>query len=343
MNYAIILAGGVGSRFWPLSRSVEPKQFLEVCSKKPMITQTILRIRKCIVGKNIYLAANKLHKAKILQCLKGISAKTFFEPEGKNTFAPIGFLSAKIYSFDKEAVIIVLPCDHFIKNEAKFLCSLKKGIEIALQGYIVTMGIRPSRAETGYGYIRASSKIDRSGCLRAQAFIEKPDIKKAQRLLNDKRYFWNGGIFIFKASVLVEEIKKLMPAAFKTILKLTQGSSAISRHWHMLPSLSIDYAIMEKTKRMALLPVDFGWVDLGSWQAVAEIIGKDRNNNVFKGNCIDLESKNSLVWGQERLIATVGLKDVVVVDTPDALLVCAKDKTQEVKKLAQSLKRKNKF
>lgn len=340
MNYAIILAGGIGSRFWPLSRSVEPKQFLEVCSKTPLLAQTLKRTRSLIPVKNIYLAANKLHRKRILQCLRASSLPAyniFLEPEAKNTFAPIGLLSARIYSLDKKAVVAVLPCDHFIKDKERFLRLLKRGLEIADSGYIVTMGIRPTRPETGYGYIRARGKIKQSGCLRARAFIEKPDIKKAKRFLNDKRYFWNGGIFIFKAEVLLQEIRKFMPNAFKSLMKLAGSPAAIAKEWHLLPSLSIDYAIMEKTKKMALLPADFGWVDVGSWQAVEEVIGKGRNNNIFKGNCIDLESKNSLVWGQKRLVATVGLNNIVIVDTPDALLVCAKDKTQEVKRLVQKL------
>jgi len=343
MNYAIILAGGVGSRFWPLSRSLEPKQFLEVCSKKPMLAQTLGRVRGCIPAKNIYLAANKLHKAKISKCLKGLSVSArnlFLEPEAKNTFAPIGVLSARIYSMDKEAVVLVLPCDHIIKQKDKFLRLIKRGMEIARQNYIVTLGIRPIRPETGYGYIRTAGRIGKSRSLRAQAFIEKPTLKKAKQLIRNGRYFWNGGIFIFKAAVLLEEIKKFTPAAFKKITKLAQSSLATKKQWHALPKVSIDYAIMERTKRMALLPADFGWVDVGSWQAVAEVIGKDRNNNIFKGNCLDLESKNSLVWAHSRLVATIGLDNIVIVDTPDALLVCAKKKTQDVKKLVQKLQQK---
>ncbi len=341
MNYAIILAGGVGSRFWPLSRNLEPKQFLEVCSKTPLLTQTFKRIESFTSSKNIYIAANSLHKAKISECLRGFSVSPhniFLEPEAKNTFAPIGSLSARINSLDKQAVIAVIPCDHFIKQKGKFLRLLRKGLEIAKFDHIVTMGVRPTRAETGYGYIKASARINKSACLRADAFIEKPGIEKARRFLKDKKYFWNSGIFIFKAAVLLEEIKKLKPAAYKTIMKLSHSSSETAKHWHALPSLSIDYAIMEKTRRMVLLPADFSWVDMGSWQAIEEIIGKDRNNNIFKGNCIDLESKNSLVWGHSRLVATVGLNNIVVVDTPDALLVCAKDKTQNVKKLAEIVK-----
>jgi mannose-1-phosphate guanylyltransferase len=308
-----------------------------------MLAQTLQRIKGCIPGKNIYLAANKLHRVRILGCLRALSVpprNIFFEPEAKNTFAPIGFLSARIYSLDEQAVIAVLPSDHFIKHKEKFLRLLKAGMEIARLDYVVTMGVRPTRPETGYGYIRASGRINKSRCLRAQAFIEKPNIGRTRRFLKDRRYFWNSGIFIFKAAVLLEEIEKFMPAAYKTIMKLAQGSSAIAKYWHTLPSLSIDYAIMEKTKRMVLLQADFGWVDVGSWQAVEEVIGKDRNNNIFKGNCIDFESKNSLVWGHSRLVATVGLNNIVIVDTPDALLVCAKEKTQEVKKLVQLLERR---
>jgi mannose-1-phosphate guanylyltransferase/mannose-6-phosphate isomerase len=353
MNYAIILAGGIGSRFWPLSRNLEPKQFLNIGSKKSMLEESILRIIRLIKKENIYIAANKAHKHKIEECINEFNlsfSNILFEPEGKNTFAPIGVLSQKIYHIDPEAVIVVLPCDHFVKNKQRFLKLLNQGLEIANLGYIVTLGISPKRPETGYGYIKIKSK-PKSTCLagrqekaklyyEVEKIIEKPPLYQAKQFIQDKRYYWNSGIFIFRADVMLEEIRKIKPAVYKTIIKI-KNRKDLNNLWSRFPSLSLDYAIMEKTKNAAMLPADYGWLDLGSWQAIEEIAKKDKHKNIFRGHCVDMGSKNSIVWSQERTVATLGLDNLIVVNTEDALLVCAKDKAQDVKRIVQILKRKN--
>jgi mannose-1-phosphate guanylyltransferase len=344
MNYAIILAGGTGTRFWPASRGMEPKQFLEVCSKTPMLAETVKRIKGLMAERNVYIAANRLHRNKISRCLKTFCLpknNVFLEPEGKNTLAPIGFLTWKISKVNKDAVIIVLPCDHFIKDKAKFQKTFKKAVTVARQGYIVTLGVRPSRPETGYGYLESSGKIKGLGCLGVKRFVEKPNLGVAKKIFRNKKYYWNSGMFIFRADTFLNELRRWAPQVYRIVS--AESEKKVKILWKKLPSLSIDYGVMEKTDKIALLPTDFGWVDLGSWQAVEEVIGKDRNNNIFKGNCVDLESQSSLVWGQKRLVATAGLHNIVIVDTPDALLVCAKDKTQDVKKLVQLMQRKGKI
>ncbi len=355
MNYAIILAGGVGSRFWPLSRQTEPKQFLRVCSGKPMIDETIDRIAPLIKKENIYIATNKMHKEKIKEFIKrqGIMIKNvLFEPEGRNTFPPIIVLTQRINKIDPEAVISVLPCDHAIENDEKFVELLAKAISVSGGGNIITFGVSPKRPETGYGYIKIRAgvyKSTRAQATRAQEgtraqvyridkFIEKPDLATAKRLIKDKKYYWNSGIFVFKAEALMSETKRLLPDVYR-ILNSARDSN---RLWASLPATSMDYAIMERTKNSLLMPVDYGWLDLGSWQAIQEVMQKDKSGNIFKGKCLDIESKNTFVWSQDRLVASVGLRDVIIVDTKDALLVCAKDKTQDVKKLVQAL-RLNKF
>ncbi len=343
MNYAIILAGGIGSRFWPLSSDTQPKQFLPVCSTKPMLTETIERIRPFIKKGNIFVAANAKHRNKINSCLKlsGIKAKNiFFEPKGKNTFAPIAYLAKEIKKINPDAVISVLPCDHVIKNNKKFLGYLALAEKIAdNQRAIVTFGIEPKRAETGYGYIKIVSKCQSikvsKRCFKVEKFVEKPDEKMAKEYIKDRRYYWNSGIFIFRADVILEEIAKIQPQAFRN---LNQGLPFYAL-WESLPAVSIDYAIMEKTKKIILLPARYGWIDLGSWQAIEEIMKKDKNGNIFKGNCIDIGSKNTLVWSDCRKVATIGLKDVVIVETKDAVLVCAKGQTQAVKQVAQKFKK----
>ncbi len=341
MNYAIILAGGTGTRFWPLSRELEPKQFLNVCSSKPMIEEAIDRISPLIRKENIYIATSRIYNQKIRKCLKRLnisSSNILFEPESKNTFAPIAVLSKNINNLDSDAVIVVLPSDHFIKYQNRFLKLLSRGIEIARSGYIVSLGIPPKRPETGYGYIKTKSKIKNFYLI--EKFIEKPDLIQAKKFIADKRYYWNGGIFIFRPQVMLEEIKKFAPRVYKITIQI-KNKKDFNRLWHRLPSISVDYAIMEKTKRIALLPADCGWMDLGSWEAIGEIAKKDKNGNIFQGKSIDIGSKDTLVWSGKRLVTTLGLDNIIIVDTEDALLVCRKDRSQDVKKAVRLLKQKN--
>lgn len=341
MIYPIILAGGSGTRFWPLSRRTHPKQFLNICSDTPLIEQTIKRILGLTERKNIFIATNAVHHKNIKGCLKQLNINqknVLFEPESRNTLAPIGLLTKKIYLKDKKAIILVMPSDHYIKDEAKFLKSLKKAINVASKGYIVTLGVVPDSPETGYGYIKVKSRhkdfflIDR--------FIEKPDILRAKSFFKNRKFFWNAGIFIFRADVMLGEIEKFESRDFGIISKINSKAS-LSKLWQQITSISIDYAIMERTKKMALIPADFGWMDLGSWEAIERFSVKDKDGNVFKGNCIDIGSRGITAWARNRLLATLGLRNVIIVDTEDALLVCAKDKAQEVKKIVQILKRKN--
>ncbi|TRZ95034.1 mannose-1-phosphate guanylyltransferase/mannose-6-phosphate isomerase [bacterium] len=337
MNYVIILAGGVGSRFWPLSRELEPKQFLNICSKKPMLDECLSRIKGLFPKENIFIATNKAHRKKLNACLKRYNLPNkniFLEPEGKNTLAPIAFLSKKINESDPDASILVLPCDHFVRDKRKFLKLLKKGLEVSKQGQIVTFGFPPKRPETGYGYIKVKSK--KKDFYSIEKFLEKPDLARAKELIKDKHYYWNGGLFIFKPSVMLGEVKKFKPEAYKAL----QIKKNFKRLWRSLPSISVDYAVMEKTKKAVLMVADYGWLDLGSWQSMEEILKKDKSGNIFKGNCLDLGSKNTLVWSEGQLVATLGLKNMVIVATKDAILAAAKDKTQEVKKIVQILRNK---
>lgn len=351
MNYALILAGGSGTRFWPLSRNTEPKQFLSVCSDKPMLEETIQRILPLIKKENILIAANKIHRQKIYECARKIGIpqdNIFLEPESRNTFAPIAFLSYKINTIDPEAILCVLPCDHVIQNNKKYVSCLAKATNAASENCIVTFGVTPKRPETGYGYIKIElpghplnfakgKQITRSQVYKIEKFIEKPNLNKAKKLIKNKRYYWNSGIFVFKAGCLLDEIKRLQPKSYKEIAKKNKSLEAL---WKTLPATSIDYAVMERARNLTLLPADYGWLDLGSWQAIEEVLKKDKSRNILRGNCVDLDSKDSIIWGQKRLIASVGLKNIIVVDTEDALLICAKDRTQDVKRIVQILKEK---
>jgi len=339
MNYVIILAGGIGSRFWPLSRESQPKQFLGIFSHKSMFEQTILRVSRLIDKKNIYIATNKAYRNKITSFSKRLNIhfqNILFEPESKNTLAPIGLITRKIYDKDKEAVILVLPSDHYFKDERGFIKVLRQAIAVAKKRFIVTLGIVPDKPETGYGYIKVNLKIKNSKAFQVERFTEKPALAKAKRFIKDKSCFWNSGMFVFRADIMLQEIKKLSPRNYGIINKIIDNKS-LKQLWERFNSLSIDYAIMEKTRKMALVRADFGWSDLGSWQAVDSLFKKDKNGNILKGNCIDMGSKDILAWSSGRILATVGLNNIIVVETKDALLVCAKDKAQEVKKIVRRI------
>jgi mannose-1-phosphate guanylyltransferase len=352
LNYTIILAGGIGSRFWPLSTDAKPKQFLSLCSNQPLLVQSIKRVSSLTDKTNTYIATNKIYKTLALNCLKKLhipKSNFLFEQDRKNTLAPIGVLANIIFTKDKKAVIAVFPSDHFIKNEREFLRVLKKAIESAKRGNIVTLGIIPPRPETGFGYIKIRSqrhnvttsqaKTQKTKIYKVERFIEKPDLKTAEKLVRNKKYYCNAGIFVFKAQTLLEEIKRIQPGVSK-ILSNIKDRKDLDRLWKKFPAVSIDYAIMEKSNKLKLIPLNCGWSDLGSWQAIEEIRGKDKNGNIFICKNVDLGSKDTLVWSDYRLVATLGLKGLIIVDTKDALLVCSKDKAQEVKKIVEILKSK---
>ena len=344
MNYAIILAGGSGTRFWPLSRRHLPKQFISIHSDRPMLEDTVRRIGGLIQRQNTYISTNRLYRRNLTHSLKSLKIpgkNIFFEPESKNTFPAIGVLSRIIYERDKNAVVVVLPSDHYVKKPGMFLKALRKAIAAAQNNYIITIGIKPDKPETGYGYIKRGHKLSGEGlgAYRVEKFTEKPDLKTAQKYLKNKKYFWNGGIFIFKAGALLGEIARLYPQQFNLINKVT-NQAVMDRAWGKINPISIDYAIMEKTGRLAVIPADFGWEDLGSWLTVENLVKKDKQGNIFRGNYIDIGSKNTSVWAGRRLLATLGLDNIIIVDTPDATLVCSKDKTQELRKVVKILKEK---
>ena len=262
----------------------------------------------------------------------------FFEPAAKSTFAPIAVLTQKIYERDKKAVILVFPCDHYIKNKERFQRILKKAVEASSKGYIGTLGVKPKRPETGYGYIKVSSwfMVHGSWVYKVARFEEKPSVEKAGKFFRDRRYYWNSGIFIFRAKDMLEEIKRLMPEDYALLSKI--NNRGLNKYWPKLATLSVDYAIMEKTNKLVLVPEDFGWLDVGDWNAMSFLSKKDRNGNILNGNCIDIGSRNIFSSSDGRLVATVGLNNMIVVATDEAVLVCSKAKAQEVRKVAQLLK-----
>lgn len=348
--FALILAGGSGSRLWPLSREIYPKQLLKLNNnEKTLLQSSVERLRGVVRDENILSITNIKHVANVKSQLKDIiktDDKSFIvEPLGCNT-APAIALGLKyikeVFNPSEDPLIIACPCDHFIADNEKFSKTLEKGCKLAQKGYIVTFGVKPSSADTGYGYIKISdSKIDEG--FFAEKFEEKPSQELSVKYFENKDYFWNSGIFVFKASVMLNEMKKYSSKIVDISDKINirkDAPSASFEEFSAMPDISIDYAVMEYSKNIAVIPLDCGWTDVGSWENIYDMSKKDENKNYISGNVIDIDCKNSMFYSTSKLISAIGLEDVVIVETEDAILACDKSKTQEVKKVYSQLKDK---
>ncbi len=370
-NYAMLLAGGQGSRFWPQSRILEPKQFLALHKDQSLFVQTIIRVKKLIPTSNIFIGTSQLYRNQIIELIEPFNIpqdNLIFEPEGKNTAPSIAVGVQLIHCRDSLARICILPCDHLIKNNSKFLALFATGLQFSEQNLII-FGIPPTRPATGYGYIKVSShqspvtsfqspvssKIlalpggQAKASLRSNPlflvdkFCEKPDFKTAEKFLKSGDYYWNSGIFVGSSRVFLSEFKNNLHQLFKLIQRINKPED-INLIWKKVLPVSFDYGILEKASSVLMLEAgNLGWSDLGSWQAWDEIIKKDNQGNAIKADVLNIDSRNITVVGNNRLIATIGLEDLIVVDTPDALLITRKDKTEDVKKIVGMLKAKKRL
>lgn len=350
--YAVILGGGKGTRFWPLSRELAPKQLLKIIGSKSMLEQTISRISPIVPQENICIAANEFLTNEIKNHLhpeaEGINF--FIEPEGKNTAPAIGLAAIYVKKLADDPVMILLPADHFIEKEEQFVEILKQGIDLSLGGYIVTIGIKPLQPETGYGYIKVKNeKLKVEGqkhpAYKADRFVEKPDYETACGYLKEGGYYWNSGMFIWKASTILKEIETFMPDLYSGLMKIdevigTDEEEATKEEvFRGLKPESIDYGVVEKSEKVVVIPADIGWNDVGSFSSLYDVSEKDKDENVITGNVINVDTTGSIVYGSEnRLLAVLGLKDTIVIDTDDATLVCPKDRAQDVKRIVDGLR-----
>jgi len=365
--YAVILAGGSGTRFWPLSREASPKQMLRIAGEDTLLRQTITRIHGFVPSENIWIVTTEDQAQELgfhIESLGPFTKKMRFinEPVGRNTAPAIGLTAIYLNHLSPESVMVVMPSDHAIPDREKFLDNLAPAVQGAKENYLITFGIRPSRPETGYGYIKADPSLEArfSGLHKVEGFFEKPNLETARRYLSEGNYFWNSGIFVWKVSTILSEIRTHLPSLYSTLKgiesllfaphkkdNLDQPSisqTAIppppwSTLYASLESVSIDYGVMERSQNTLMVPATFQWSDLGSWNALDDIVERDDRGNILKGNTIDIGSRDSIIFSGERLVATIGLKDMVVVDTPDATLVTAKEKVQEVRKIVEALKK----
>ncbi|MEJ2697190.1 MAG: mannose-1-phosphate guanylyltransferase/mannose-6-phosphate isomerase [Candidatus Sulfobium sp.] len=364
--YAVILAGGSGTRFWPLSREKTPKQLLRVFGESTMIQQTVERLHDSLPVENVYIVTGEKYAYDIRNQLMEVCGSDKFrmiiEPVARNTAPAVGLAAAYISRKSPKAVMAVMPSDHIILKEAKFTEVLKKASETASKGYLTTIGIIPDRAETGYGYIKKGKSLGAGGKGRGKAgekkadpdgaafsverFVEKPDLKKASEYVKSGDYLWNSGIFVWRVCDILEEMKKQLPGLYGGIMKIGMAigkkneQAVLEEVFAKLEPVSIDYGIMEHAGKVAVVPADINWSDVGSWRALDDIAKKDVSGNIITGNVIDVGSKNSIIYAGKRLIATVGLDNTVVVDTPDATLICDKDRTQDVRQVVDELKKK---
>ncbi|MFY1830359.1 mannose-1-phosphate guanylyltransferase [Myxococcus fulvus] len=343
--YPVIMAGGSGTRFWPLSRQARPKQFLPLASKLPLITDTAQRLKGLATVKNTFIVCGPLHAKAAAKLVKGLPKPNLLvEPVARNTAPAIALAAVQVAARDPKGVMVVLPSDHHVADVPGFKRVLEQAARIAEGGHIVTLGIQPNRPETGYGYIQVGDALEGGG-RSVKAFKEKPDTQTAKAYVSSGEYLWNGGIFVFRADVILAAFAQHMPEMKKGLKALSDAAgkrtfgAVLKKVFPKLPSISIDYGVMEKASNIAVLPGDFGWSDVGSFAAIPEVRPADEHGNVISGDlAVVVDCKGCVVLADKRPLSVVGLTDVVVVDSGDAVLVVPREKSQDVRKVVEALK-----
>ncbi len=342
--FPVIMAGGSGTRFWPLSRQRRPKQFLPLASERPLIADTLARVRGLASKKDVYVVCGRIHERAVRRLLELPKGNVLVEPVARNTAPAIALAVAHVSAKAPDGILAVLPSDQHVSNVPAFQAALEAAARAAESGDIVTLGIQPTRPETGYGYIHVGEKKP-SGAFAAAAFVEKPSAEKAREYLASGRYLWNAGIFVFRADVMREAFGRHMP---ELSAKLDELSSAVgtrkyarvlAKAFPAMPSISIDYGVAERAENVAVVPGDFGWSDVGSFNALPEVRPADARGNVVSGKgAVVVDCDGCVVLATERPLAAVALTGMVVVDAGDAVLVVPKDKCQDVRKVVEALK-----
>lgn len=342
MPSVLILAGGEGERFWPVSTPVKPKQYLPLTGNLPMVLETVYRVKDLVGLNKIYVVTTKAQLSLAYEMLSVLPAENIIvEPEGRNT-APCLILGVThiMRNEGQDEAVAVLPADHFIRDSEKFREVLTTAFETAAAWpEIITFGIEPDRPEIGYGYISIGPVVA-SGIHRGLKFIEKPDYFTVEHYVNCGGYLWNSGMFIFQIKTFIEILRKYSPQLHKGFLKLgkAKDGETVAAVYRQLPRTSIDYGLMEALPSFLVIPGNFGWDDLGTWRSLEAVYPKDQNGNTIEGRAELLEVSDSIIYTQGRLVAAIGVKDLVIVDSGEAVLVCPKDRVQEVKQIVEKLK-----
>jgi mannose-1-phosphate guanylyltransferase/mannose-6-phosphate isomerase len=352
MICAVILAGGKGTRFWPLSRENCPKQMLKIVGEDTLLRQTIKRLDGCIPLDNVWIITTDILAQDIRFHLKPLGndaerIRFIIEPSGRNTAPAITLAAITLNKLSSDSVMVVMPSDHIIRDTKQFQDKLRLAAEAAGEGYLVTFGIVPTRAETAYGYIKSGQAFKNSTdeIFHAEGFFEKPDLKTAETFLRQGNYYWNSGIFVWKSSKILKEIEKYLPSLFGALKKIDElndvRSETFKKIYSSLENISIDHGVMEKSRDVLVMPADFGWCDLGNLTSLGDVLERDERGNILQGNAIDIGSENCTVIAGDRVLATIGLKDMVVIDTADATLVSSNKMVHEVRRVVEILKRNN--
>lgn len=350
---AVIMAGGRGERFWPRSRKDRPKQFLSLTDDgKTMIQHTVDRLLPMVSMEDIFIVTNQNYVGLCKEQLPGIPEENILaEPAARNTAPCVGLAAAIISKKYEDAVMMVLPSDHLIKFNDIFIDTLNTASAVAEKGEnLVTIGITPTYPETGYGYIYfgKADEAERANVYKVKRFVEKPNLETAKEYLASGKYLWNSGMFVWKVSTILNNFKELLPDIYDGLLKIKDAFGTVdfdeilSKEFCAFKSESVDYGIMERAQNIYTIPGSFGWDDVGSWLSLERINTTNEFGNVVTGNVITIDSKNSIIAGGDKLIAAVGLEDLIIVDTDDAILICSKENTQDVKKVIENLKICNK-
>jgi mannose-1-phosphate guanylyltransferase len=347
MFYAVVLAGGGGTRFWPKSRKTRPKQLLDIIGEGPLISQTLKRLEGLFSREKILVLTQENQVEELKEHIDLPEENILAEPQAKNTAAAIGLAALELKRrAGEEAVFAVLPSDHYIADLDAFLKALLLAKEVALQGYLVTIGIRPRYPETGYGYIGLGKRLDEIGYQEVhlvERFVEKPDLPTATRFVEQGNHLWNSGTFVWKVQAFMEAIRRHLPALYEGLEEIARSgyhSEVIRRIYNEFPDVSIDYGLMEKADpgEVAVVIGEYGWSDVGSWSALGELLEKDEQGNVMRGEVVGLDCSNSILYGDGGLIGAIGLEEMIVVFSGGAVLVCPKERAQDVRSLVERLK-----
>lgn len=349
--YAVIMAGGVGKRFWPRSRKDRPKQLLDIVSDRSMLRLTYERMKKVAEEKKIYVVAGQNLADQILHELPEMPERNLIiEPSGKNTAPCIGLAAAMIIQKDPNAVMGIFPADHLIKDMRGFKKAVNQGVQFARDHVaLVTFGITPTRPATGYGYIQYSKKdaVYKDSIYKVKTFAEKPNLATAQRFLESGEFLWNSGMFIWKAENILNAMKLFLPELYESLQSISEAidtpkyQNVLKKQWATIHSESIDYGVMEKAKNVYVVRGSFDWSDVGSWEAVYEIKKKDKNGNVIIGEVVSIDTENSYIYSRKNLISTIGVKDLIIIQSKNSILIVNRKDTERVKELTDLLERKN--
>jgi mannose-1-phosphate guanylyltransferase len=347
--YAVILAGGGGTRLWPLSRQRLPKHLLPLHNERTLLSQTYARVQPLIAPDHLMVITVAEHAQAARDELPTVPASNFvIEPEGRGTGPCVGLMAALIRKRDPAAVMISLHADHAIEDQDGFRNLLRAALEAAQAGHLVTLGVVPTSPETGYGYIERGERLAPArgqDVYRVRRFTEKPDLEKACSFVDSGCYFWNSGIFVWQVSTILEQFRRLQPQLYAQLMEIEPAlgtprqAEVMQRMWPAMRSVSIDVGIMERADDVVVIPAKIGWSDVGCWSSVACLLPADGDGNVAEGEHVALDCQGTYIHSSHRLVAALGLRDMVIIETEDAVLVCPKDRAQEVKQIVEKLRK----